>query len=185
MGRALALQQVEAEPSLPAPDFGAWVREHEPVLRGVALRLCRDTTEAADLVQDAFERALRAQDRLRPGSNVRAWLITILNNLFLDRCRASRRTAEAPEVLERLPAAEREPEPDWAAITGEQLRAAVDQLPEPFRSIYVLRSVEGRSYLEIAQHLGIPSSTVGTRLVRARNRLRELLAVHLGPQEAA
>jgi RNA polymerase sigma-70 factor, ECF subfamily len=183
-----ALQLVKTPASAETTlDVAALVREHESALRATALRLCREPAEASDLVQDTFERALRSQSRLRAGSNVRAWLLTILRNLFIDRCRRSSREPRSELKLELIDTGaampEPEPEPRWAAITTEQLRAAVDQLSQDFRSVYVLHSIEGRSYAEISVKLGIPSATVGTRLIRARRKLKNLLMPQLEGEE--
>lgn len=179
-----------ARPML-APDeqraFAELVREHEPVLRSIALRLCRDPAEARDLVQDSLERALKGFTRLQPGSNTRSWLASILRNRFIDLCRrgthAPRQLPDLDQVADTTAPEQAEPEPAWAAITQEQLRAAVDSLGEEFRSVYLLHAIEGRSYVEIAEKLGIHKATVGTRLLRARRKLRERLAPHLPEQE--
>jgi RNA polymerase sigma-70 factor (ECF subfamily) len=167
--------------------FAALVREHEPVLHGIALRLCRDPAEARDLVQDALERALKGFTRLQPGSNARSWLASILRNRFIDLCRrgvhAPRQLPDLEQVADTVGHQEREPEPHWASITQEQLRTAVDSLAEEFRSVYLLHAIEGRSYVEIAERLGIPKATVGTRLLRARRKLRERLEPHLAGEE--
>jgi RNA polymerase sigma-70 factor (ECF subfamily) len=160
--------------------FAAAVRAHEPVLSAIAGRLSRDAADAADLVQDTFERALRAWDRLPEDANVRAWLVTILNRLFIDRCRRAR---HAPAVdVDQLdpPCIEPAAPPVWANVTSEQLGHALDRLDHEFRRPYVLHAIEGRSYRDIADQLGIPANTVGTRLLRARRKLREILVAQLG-----
>ena len=178
-----ALQLVKTSAPSTTLDVAALVREHESALRATALRLCRDSAEASDLVQDTFERALRSRDKLRPGSNLRAWLLTILRHLFIDRCRRSSREPRSELKLELLDTGaaipEPEAEPSWAVITEAQLRAAVDRLSEEFRSVYLLHAIEGRSYAEISARLGIPGATVGTRLIRARRKLKILLQDHL------
>jgi RNA polymerase sigma-70 factor, ECF subfamily len=153
----------------------------EPKLLEVAYRLCGDRANAKDLVQDAFERALRSEDVPPTEPRVRAWLYTILQNLFLDRCRHERARAQRegplePQVEETCAAPEPGPEPAWATITGQQLRLALAEVKEDFRNVYQMRELEGRSYDEIASKLGIARATVGTRLIRARARMRELLA---------
>ncbi len=167
---------------LPAPKastpFESFAREHEAVLLSVAVRLCGNATDARDLVQDTFERGLKSFDRFVPGTNGRGWLLTILHNLFVDRCRQLRRERRAdvePEALE-LPGAEEEPAPAWGAITPEQVELALQKLSPEFREVYRLHALEGRSYTEIAERLRIPKATVGTRLIRARRRLKALLA---------
>jgi RNA polymerase sigma-70 factor (ECF subfamily) len=78
-------------------------------------------------------------------------------------------------VEERVAAPEAEVLPSWAAISPEQLGEALEKIPEEFRLVYQLHALEGRSYIEISERLGIPKATVGTRLIRARRRLKELL----------
>jgi RNA polymerase sigma-70 factor (ECF subfamily) len=159
--------------------FAAFAREHESALHSKALRLCGNPTDARDLVQDTFERGLRNLARYRPGTDGRAWLMTILTHLFIDRCRSKTRErradVSAEELEERIAAPEADAVPAWAAITPEQLREALEQIPEEFRTVYRLHTMEGRSYLEISERLGIPKATVGTRLIRARKKLKDLL----------
>ena len=167
--------------------FAALARAHEPSLRAVALRLCRSQSDAHDLVQDCLERGLRGWQKLPPGSNVRAWLLSILRNRFIDSCRrGSRDKADDDEVdAENLPGPTApDPEPEWAKITSQQLREAVEKLSEDFRVVYQLHALEGRSYVEIAERLRIPKATVGTRLIRARRKLRDLLLPLAQAEEA-
>ncbi|WP_224361542.1 RNA polymerase sigma factor [Hyalangium versicolor] len=158
---------------------------YEPGLLEVARNLCGDPTDARDLVQDTFERALRSAELPPSEERLRAWLFTILRNLFLDRCRRLRARAERegplePEVAESCPAPEPGPEPAWATITSAQFSSALGGLKEDFRRVYEMHELEGRSYEEISRQLQIARPTVGTRLVRARQRLRELLAPLMG-----
>jgi RNA polymerase sigma-70 factor, ECF subfamily len=157
------------------PRFAAAAREHADILHAMARKLCRDDAEARDLVQDTYERALRAWPTLPTDANVRAWMITILHNRFIDRCRRAKfRDATEPfDEVEVAPEAPATLAP-WQSISPEQLRDAVERLPEEFRQVYRLHA-EGRSYDELATALGIPRNTVGTRLLRARKKLRELL----------
>jgi RNA polymerase sigma-70 factor, ECF subfamily len=152
------------------------VRAHEPELTLLAKRLTSSIADARDLVQDTFERALRAWDRLPADSNVRGWLVTILHNLFIDRCRRAHRAPTSPidDQLE-APQPEELPAPPWADVTPEQLRAALRELDEEFRRAYELHALAGRTYRQIADELGIPVNTVGTRLMRARRKLRVIL----------
>ena len=167
--------------------FAALARAHEPSLRAVALRLCRSQSDAHDLVQDCLERGLRGWQKLPPDSNVRAWLLSILRNRFIDACRrGSRDKAEDDSVdAENLPGPQApEAEPEWAKITSLQLRDAVERLPQDFRVVYELHALEGRSYVEISERLRIPKATVGTRLIRARRKLRDLLLPVVKAEEA-
>jgi RNA polymerase sigma-70 factor (ECF subfamily) len=137
-------------------------------------RLTRNAADAQDLLQDTLERGLRKGERFTYGS-LRAWLMHIMRNLFIDRCR-SRRTAQANvDLLSLADESPPAPLPAWATVTDAELEAAVAALDPSARSVVVLREREGLSYAEIAQRLSIPPATVGTRLLRARRRLRELL----------
>ena len=159
-----------------------------PVLRAVARHLVRDPAEIEDLVQDAFERALRSIDRsdLRVdlpvdlGANPRGWMIAILHNLHIDRCRQRARTqphVRCDDAVIAVPD-DREP-PLWSVTTTDDIRRAAARLPDELREVYLMFALEGRSYAEVAHALGIPRATVGIRLSRARARLKQLLTDEL------
>jgi RNA polymerase sigma-70 factor (ECF subfamily) len=135
-----------------------------------ALRLSGNLEEARDLVQDTFERAWKLLDRFEPDMPPRAWLMTVLTNLFLDRVRHKRVAGEVP--LSSDDVAFEEPPPEVAP--GEAL-AAVERLPSDLREVVELHDLRGMRYREIAERLSIPIGTVGTRLVRARAALKEML----------
>ena len=159
--------------------FGEAVRAHVPVLRALAMRLCRSAADADDLVQDTLERALRRFDGLAPDSNVRSWLITVLHHRFIDLCRRrARQPGESPLEDHDPPAPAPDEPPIWANITEANVCAAVAQLPADLRLAYELCIHGKRTHEEIARILGIATMTVGTRLLRARRRLRELLLPH-------
>ena len=145
-----------------------------------AVRLCGSRVEAEDLVQEVYERALGATDRLDPAAPARPWLFTILFNLVRNR---RRQQGRHPEVeLEEdggLAVAAPEEPPAWAALTPEMLDGGVQALPPKLRDPLVLRDLQGLSYREIAEVLGIPAGTVMSRLHRARQRLRAVLAAAL------
>jgi len=155
---------------------GEMVPDYEKALYARAMRLTRTPSDAWDLVQDTYERALRGQAGFQPGTNLRQWLMTIMYNLFLDRCR---RVSREPRTMAMEEHEVASPEPEaaeaWESITHEQVTAALAGLERPFREVYELRLVENCSYDEIADRLTIPRSTVGTRLMRARHKLRESL----------
>jgi RNA polymerase sigma-70 factor (ECF subfamily) len=151
--------------------------EQLPVLRIVARGLCRDAAEVEDLVQDVFEKALRAIDSVDLGQNPRGWMVTILHNLHIDRCR--KRARQLPHLpCDEVPLPEPEPAtvPQWAAMSVDDVHRAAAQLPDELRVPYVMFALEGRSYVDVAAALGIPKATVGTRLLRARVRLKEILS---------
>lgn len=155
--------------------FAQAVQEHEALLRGIARRLCGNDADAGDLVHDTYERALRAWDRYADRGNLRSWLVAILNNLFIDRCRRNRR-APRIEALDEVEVAAPEPgaPPAWTRVTHQQVDAALATLGVDFRRVYELHAL-GRSYDQIAAELQIAKATVGTRLVRARKKLKDAL----------
>jgi RNA polymerase sigma-70 factor, ECF subfamily len=154
------------------------VREHEAVLRGIALRLCGNQADADDLVQETYERALRAFANYADRGNLRSWLATILNNLFIDRCRKAKRTPRSEAIDDEVAAPEVQAPPAWAQVTPVQITEALAQIGDEFRRVYELHSA-GKSYDEISAEMSIPKNTVGTRLVRARKKLKEILSRRL------
>src|SRR5262249_30590141 len=106
--------------------FSEAVREHEALLTASARRLCGNDADAADLVHDTYERALRAWDRYSDRGNLRSWMVAILNNLFIDRCRKHRRTPRT-EAIDDLELAAPEPSapPPWSNVTEQQVDAAL------------------------------------------------------------
>src|SRR5215470_2717113 len=111
------------------PAFAQAVREHEALLIAMARRLCGNDADAADLVHDTYERALRAWDRYAERGNLRSWLVAILHNLFIDRCRKHRR-APRTEAIDDLELAAPEPgtAPIWSQVTAQQVDAALATL---------------------------------------------------------
>lgn len=160
--------------------FAQAVREHETLLLAIARRLCGNEADAADLVHDTYERALRAWDRYSDRGNLRSWMVAIMNNLFIDRCRKNRRSPKT-EAIDDLEVAAPDPgaPPAWSNVTDQQVSAALATLGAEFRRVYELHAV-GRSYEEIASELKIPKATVGTRLIRARKKLKDALLREIG-----
>lgn len=164
----------------------AGLREHEALLRATARKLCGNAADADDLLHDCYERALRGWERYDERGNLKSWLMTILHNQFIDRCRKARRRLDT-DTLENAEPVAPEPVamPAWADVTSEQVEGALAQLSEEFRTVYKLH-VDGHSYEAIASQLAIPKATVGTRLVRARKKLKDILQRQLdGGQRAA
>ncbi|HET6280262.1 MAG TPA: RNA polymerase sigma factor [Polyangia bacterium] len=152
------------------------ITQYKTALYARAMRLARTPADAWDLVQDTFEHALRAYARLQPDSNLRVWLMTIMHHLFIDRCRRKAREPSAMMIEEdQIPSPEQSAAPVWATVSEEAVAAAVADLETPFREVYQLRLIDKCSYEEIAERLLIPRSTVGTRLMRARQKLRQTL----------
>jgi RNA polymerase sigma-70 factor (ECF subfamily) len=154
----------------------AWrvVAEHETALRAAAAGLCRGRpAELDDLIQDTFERALRHFRANRtPPDNMRAWLVSIMRHVFVDRLRASRVHVPCDDDLAQpVP----EPQPIWADVSVEDVRRALRDVDAPLREAFELHYLQGRPYVEVAATLSIPVNTVANRLYRARKALREAL----------
>jgi RNA polymerase sigma-70 factor, ECF subfamily len=156
--------------------------EHEATLTALARTFCRDGSDVDDLLQSAWEHALRRIESLRDESKARGWLTRILRNCFLDGCRRRRRETLVAEV----PDVERPVEPlvsPWERVTADDLRRAIENLREPLRSAAILHYLDGDSYQAMAERLGLPYATVATRVHRARLRLKEILTEWLGGTE--
>lgn len=154
--------------------FEAAMLPHLDAAHNLARYLLRDDSAAADAVQDAYLRALRHFGGWR-GGDARAWLLTIVRNV----CRSARGGTEVEfdETLHSDAVADRHPAADLARRTArETLGAALEQLPQEFREVIVLRELEGLSYKEIADITGAPVGTVMSRLSRGRERLRRALS---------
>jgi RNA polymerase sigma-70 factor, ECF subfamily len=147
---------------------------HLPALRRYALGLSGDRQAADDLVQDCIERALRRIDTLADEDRLAAWLRSILFNVFIDGRRISRGRDETAEagLLDKL--VDRGTQPDVRQEANEVLRATTALTPL-HRQVLVLVAVEGLSYREVADELGVPVGTVMSRLARARDQLRMAL----------
>jgi RNA polymerase sigma-70 factor (ECF subfamily) len=168
------------------PDaFAAEVLTYLEPLYATALRLTRQRADAEDLVQDTFVKAFRFGDQYTPGTNLKAWLYTILHNTWRNRRRhAARDTVEidSPRVddaaaLPGGPAALETPEQILLRETLDaDLQAALDELPEVFRDAVWMRDVEEFSYAEIAEMLDVPMGTVMSRISRGRRLLFEKLS---------
>jgi RNA polymerase sigma-70 factor (ECF subfamily) len=158
-----------------------------------ALRLTHNPADAEDLVQDTYLKAFRAADRFEPGTNLRAWLFTILHNTARNRARDHARDAvvvdsdAAEYAADRVggparqaagsgPGGDDTPESRLVRETlAPDLQAALDALPDVFRQAVWLRDVEEFSYGEIAEMLSVPAGTVMSRISRGRRLLYEQL----------
>ena len=142
-------------------------------LRRYARSLSRDGAEAEDLVQDALLRAYERRSTFRADGNMRAWLLSILHNAFIDRARSRRsETARMEHVARQAPQALEAPQDH--AVRLNQIRQAFLDLPEEQRAALHLVAMEGLSYREAADALSIPLGTLMSRIGRARAALREL-----------
>lgn len=168
-----------------APDedeFSAAALDFLDSLYGTALRLTRNADRAQDLVQDTFLKAIRARGRFAAGTNLKAWLYTILHNTWRNRQRdgARSRVDFDSEAVERaadgagLGSAGQVENPETLLMReaiDADLRAALDALPEAYREVVWLRDVDELSYQEIAGVVGVPIGTVMSRLSRGRKQL--------------
>jgi RNA polymerase sigma-70 factor (ECF subfamily) len=175
--------------SLRAGDEAAFeklVREHAPRMLAVARRFLRDEEAAQDAVQDAFLSAFRGLGDFQGGARIGTWLHRIVVNAALMKLRSRRRKPE--EAIDELLPRWREdghparPAGPWSAdrvLESEELRARVragiEQLPDAYREVLLLRDIEEYDTEETANLLGVSSNAVKTRLHRARQALREVL----------
>ena len=160
-------------------DFASVVSQHLTSLRRRAIWLCRNRTDAEDVVQDTLLRALRSRHQLRSADRVSGWLMTTMSNTFIDRIRRRRARPVEVELAFESAAPEVDDEPPWRHLSVEDVRAAMAGLPDDVRDTYRMFALEGRDYVSIAAAQGIPKGTVGTRIQRARRQLRAALAASL------
>ena len=146
--------------------------EHLPRLRRYARALTGDVLRADDLVQDTLERALVKLDLWQPGTDLRAWLFTLMHNLFLNQIRSQRPSDSALDEALDIPVSGGQME----ALGARDIHAALARLPHPQREVMLLVGLEQFGYAEAAQVLGVPVGTVMSRLSRARERMRQMLA---------
>jgi RNA polymerase sigma-70 factor (ECF subfamily) len=169
--------------------FADQAMEHMPSLYSAALRMTRNPADAEDLVQETYLRAYRGFGGFSEGTNLKAWLYRILTNTFINRYRAKKRRPEETDfddvedfyLYRRLGGLEearagRSAEDELMDLFPEQeVKEAVESLPENFRLAVLLADVEGFSYKEIAEILDIPIGTVMSRLHRGRKALQKRL----------
>ena len=167
------------------PDFEQLAMPLFDSLYNFARWLTHDDSEAEDLVQETFLKALNNFDSFTLGTDFKAWIFRILRNAFLNSRTALRArmtdALEPHEDVEQVIAIWETPESlALAAATRERLQAALEQLPVAYREVVLLCDVEEMKYKEIADVLGLPIGTVMSRLARARRRLRTILEQDAG-----
>lgn len=162
--------------------FEAEALPHIDSVYRLALRLSGDPVLSDDLVQETMLKAYRAWDRYEQGTNIRAWLFTILRNTLISEYRNRRRHADSIDVadVEAYRVFEEVQELDPAGrffdqIVDREVARAVAELPEDFREALVLSDIEGLPYSEIAEIVQVPVGTVKSRLHRARQALQRTL----------
>jgi len=166
------------------PDFEHTIVPHLDAAYNLARWLVRNPQNAEDVVQEACLRAIRFFGGYQ-GGDARAWLLRIVRNTaytFLEKNRPAELAEEFNETLH----VDRKPDAETLAIRAAeatQLQEALEQLPVRFREVVILREMEGMSYKQIAEVMGIPMGTVMSSLARARERRKELLTERPGSSE--
>jgi len=148
-----------------------------PRLRRYARALVGDRATADDLVQDTLERAWAKLHLYRRGTDLRAWLFTVMHNVHVNRVRASRVTDTLEDEMPEL--AQRAPQGD--ALLVRDLDRGISRLPAEQRAVLLLVTLEEMSYEQVARTLGIPIGTVMSRLSRAREKLRAMMLGQAAP----
>jgi RNA polymerase sigma-70 factor (ECF subfamily) len=174
-----------------AEAFRVIIQRYNRRLYRVARGVVRDDAEAEDVLQEAYVRAFAALPRFRAESSLSTWLTRIVMNEAIGRLRLKRRDGELQAAAENgdlrvimFPGVTASLDPETAAARGQVrrlLEQAVDDLPEPFRLVFVMRDIEDLSTEETATSLAIRPETVKTRLHRARQLLRRDLEEQIGP----
>lgn len=160
--------------------INALIEAQIPRLRRYARALTGDLSRADDLVQDTLERAWGKLNLWRQDSDIRAWMFTIMHNLFINQIRQNPNPhAFVPIEDEALEIPVRATQND--GLEMQDLMAAIHRLPEEFREVVLLVGLEQLRYEEVAQVLGVPIGTVMSRLSRGRERLRALMAGNAAP----
>jgi RNA polymerase sigma-70 factor (ECF subfamily) len=184
-GSSARTDDTASEAATAGATFEREVLAHLDRLYATALRLTRNPANAEDLVQQTCLQAFRHAAKFARGSNLRAWLFTILHNTFLNDCRR----AANDRVLADSETADRTAEHSASGVatpeevllrhaSDAEIRDAVDELPLAFREAVWLRDVEDLSYAEIATVTSVPLGTVMSRIARGRRLLASLLESH-------
>ncbi|MBK8253591.1 MAG: sigma-70 family RNA polymerase sigma factor [Polyangiaceae bacterium] len=174
----------------PEASFEVQLLGHLDTMYGVSCRMTRSTAEAEDLVQDTIVKAMRARDQFEPGTNMKAWLLRIMTNTFINRYRRGgleREIFEGPDadsltdgwIGATTMRAMRDPETQaLTPLVEAEVQRALEALPDEFRIAVVLSDIEELSYKEIADAMNCPIGTVMSRLHRGRKLLQKALRDH-------
>ena len=163
-------------------DFAPLLEEQIPRLRRYARALTRDVTRADDLVQSCLVRAIAKQHLWERGTNLRAWLFTILHNQHVNEVRHSIREGSTVELDEAPQLTV--PGNAISSLELRDLERAIGKLPPEQRQVILLVGLEGLAYEEVATVLNVPVGTVRSRLSRGRDELRRLMGVDDKTREA-
>jgi RNA polymerase sigma-70 factor (ECF subfamily) len=169
--------------------FSELAMEYMPALYSAALRMTRNPADAEDLVQETYLKAYRGFGTFTEGTNLKAWLYRILTNTYINSYRAAKRRPEIADVEDvedlylyrRLsnegPDAGRSAEDEvLESLTDDEVKSALESLPDNFRMAVLLADVEGFSYQEIADITEVPIGTVMSRIHRGRKALQKALS---------
>jgi len=168
-------------------EFAQEAMQYAPQLYSAAMRMTRSKTDAEDLVQETYLRAYRGYGNFTEGTNLRAWLFRILTNTFINTYRSKQRRVQESELgdiedlylykrISGVDVASRSAEDTlFELFTDDEVKNALEALPESFRLPVLLADVEGFAYKEIAEMLDIPIGTVMSRLHRGRKAMHKAL----------
>lgn len=171
-----------------SPEFEALVLEHMDMMYAVALRLTHNAADAQDLTQNTVVKALRFHEKFERGTYIKAWLLTILRNTFINEYRRKVRRPAHVELSGTEAARDDHPDPEvnytpknrdpeeLMELLDDRVKEAVLELPEDFKQAVIMADIQDMSYKEIAERMGCPLGTVMSRLFRGRKLLREKLA---------
>jgi RNA polymerase sigma-70 factor (ECF subfamily) len=163
-------------------EFGTLIEQEIPRLRRYARALTRDASSADDLVQDCLARALAKSDLWQPGTNLRAWLFTILHNQHVNKVRRGMREGISIPVEDAEASLIAGPS-QGQSLAIRDLQRGLAQLPDEQRTVILLIGLEGLRYEEAAQILDVPVGTVRSRLSRGRDALRMLMGMTEAAEE--
>ena len=161
-----------------SPSEGSWrndVVAQIPPLRAFAWSLCHNGSDADDLVQETLIKAWSNRDKFEPGTNLRAWLFTILRNTYYTAV-VRRRREVADEDGKHAATLSEAPTQDWS-VAMHSLQAALQKLPDEHREALILVGAAGLTYEEAAEICGCAVGTIKSRVNRARGRLLKLMDV--------
>lgn len=146
-----------------------------PYLRRYARALTQNVADADDLVQNCLVRAIAKMDRFEAGTNLRAWLLAIMHNIFIDSFRKKRRAREVCETTETIQKGLFTPANQFRRVQVTDVESALAKLPAAQRSTLLLIALENLTYEEVARITEVPVGTVRSRLSRARHALIEMV----------
>lgn len=181
------MTEVSADPTVRSKEFEDLVLQHLDMLYPVALHLTRNAADAQDLTQNTIVKALRFHDKFQESTYIKAWLLTILRNTFINEYRRKVRQPMFVELSGREAAKDKAPDPkvnftpqdnkrqELMELLDDNVVQAIEALPEEFREAVIMADLQDMSYKDIADEMGCPLGTVMSRLYRGRKLLRAQL----------